>query len=186
MSDKRPAKYIVNGKEYASIDDVPAELRRFLEDKDGDGQSDFIQEQFEQLRGHGIPLDGKLPSGTQSSFTSVTMTTVNGKTTYRVGDQQYDSLDEVPAEYRKMFEDRDGDGRPELHLGSLLGQFPGARPSTTDPLPTPKPPREPVSTFDTWDQSQDRSSAGIFLFLAGVLVGGLLLAAIGAAVLLLM
>ncbi len=92
--------YNINGKEYHSLEEVPEEFRRLLEDKDGDGCPDWIQSQVGQTGGY-------------VSRAGFEMTTVNGVTTYKVGDREYRSLDEMPLEHRTLFEDRDGDGIPD-------------------------------------------------------------------------
>jgi hypothetical protein len=75
-------KITVNGKDYESWDDVPAEVRKLvgntLPDTDGDGVPDLME-------GHGT-----LPTGS-STFTSTSIV-VDGKT--------YNSIDEIPADVR--------------------------------------------------------------------------------------
>ena len=82
---KTTATYTINGKTYHSLDEVPKEYRRLLEDTDG----------------------------SRVAGASFEMRTVNGVTTYKVGDREYRSLDEMPPEQRALFEDHDGDGIPD-------------------------------------------------------------------------
>jgi hypothetical protein len=111
----RTSKYVINGKQYDSLEEIPAEYRAMFEDADGDGRPDFIQ--------NAIP-DG-LFGGTSQS---IEVSTVNGVTTWRVGDRRYGSLEEMPPEHRALFQDRDGDGLPDflpnfsqMSLGTSLG-----------------------------------------------------------------
>lgn len=97
----RTSKYLINGRQYNSLEEIPAEYRAMFEDADGDGRPDFIQ--------NAIP--DRLFAG---SSQSVEMTTVNGVTTWRVGERKYDSLEEMPPEHRALFQDRDGDGLPDF------------------------------------------------------------------------
>ncbi|MEW6358863.1 MAG: hypothetical protein AB1696_21200 [Planctomycetota bacterium] len=80
------SKIIFNGQEYSSVDDMPADVRRAYErvmgmfaDRDGDGVPDSVQQS-----------DG--------AFTAdvVTKIVVNGR--------EYNSLDEMPNDVRRMYE----------------------------------------------------------------------------------
>lgn len=97
---QKTTKIIINGKQYDSLADVPSQFRTFFEDKDGDGCPDWVQNNMASMQGF-------------ASANSLEMTTVNGVTTYKVDDRQYNSLDEMPEEHRALFEDRDGDGLPD-------------------------------------------------------------------------
>ena len=97
----RTSKYVINGRQYDSLEEIPAKYRAMFEDADGDGRPDFIQ----------IAIPNGLFGGTSQS---VEMSTVNGVTTWRVGDRQYGSLEEMPPEHRALFQDRDGDGLPDF------------------------------------------------------------------------
>jgi hypothetical protein len=46
---KSTSKLIVNGKAYSSMDDLPGHLRTLLEDKDGNGIPDFIEEKMPKI-----------------------------------------------------------------------------------------------------------------------------------------
>jgi len=98
---KKTTKYLVNGREYDSLEEVPPEYRSIFEDKDNDGVPDIAQ-------------SGGGTFETHVSTNTFEMTTTDGITTYTVGDQQYHSLEEMPPEYRAMFEDQNGDGIPDI------------------------------------------------------------------------
>jgi hypothetical protein len=80
--------YSVNGVEYASLDDVPADMRRIFEDTDGDGMPD--------------------------AFEGLANKNVTRSTRYKVNGVEYDNLDDVPESFRKLIVDRDGDGMPDM------------------------------------------------------------------------
>jgi hypothetical protein len=107
--------YQVADKEYPRLEDVPVEYRALFEDRDGDGKPDFLKHPEHLLRladptagPQGLRLKGSpiLPA------LQLGMNSVNGVTTYTVGDRTFQSLAEVPAEYRAFFENRDADGLP--------------------------------------------------------------------------
>jgi len=60
--------YVINGRKYDSLDEVPSEFRRFFEDHDGDGRPDWLQDAV---------------SGTQTLVVteSASVKTVNGPAT---------------------------------------------------------------------------------------------------------
>ncbi len=112
-------RYVIDGQEYDSLDDVPQQFRKFLADKDRDGRPDWVEDEMQRLRSY--------PTG------RVEVRAVNGATTYKIGDQQYNSLEELSQPYRALPEDRDGDGVPDLFdqvprpgSGSLRDKFPQA------------------------------------------------------------
>lgn len=73
--DKKIQIYNINGKTYHSLEEVPPELRAFVEDKNGDGMPDFAE---------GASTTHKVEMNT--SFN------VNGKS--------YSSFDELPPEIK--------------------------------------------------------------------------------------
>jgi hypothetical protein len=119
----RTTKYEINGKEYGSLDRVPERFRSFFEDKDRDGCPDWIQSQMESM-------------GSRLCSDSIKMTTINGATTYEVGGQEYHSLEEMPQQYRALFEDRDGDGFPDV-LPEMRGLPPAGLPEEPPPAINP-------------------------------------------------
>lgn len=90
----KATRYKFNGKVYSSLDEMPPEVRAFFEDKDGDGLPDGI--------GGNIGKDTTI----SRAVTTTTRYACNGV--------EYDRLDDMPPDIRALFEDRDGDGRPDL------------------------------------------------------------------------
>lgn len=88
---KRTTKYVVNGQEYRSLDEVPEQFRAMFEDRDGDGCPDWVHDKMASAAG-------------DVSSLSIEHRTVNGVTTYKVGDREYQSLDQMPADERALFE----------------------------------------------------------------------------------
>ncbi|MHC4399949.1 MAG: hypothetical protein ACYTG0_09740 [Planctomycetota bacterium] len=97
---KTATRVVINGVQYDSIDEVPKQFRQLLEDADADGCPDWVQRQAASMGG-------------LASASTVQMATTNGVTTYRVGDKEYRTLEEMPPEHRALFEDADGDGWPD-------------------------------------------------------------------------
>lgn len=105
-------KITVNGTEYDSWADVPAELRDklarvgpALPDTDGDGIPDLLEGR------------GQLPPG--STTVTTTTITADGKT--------YNSIDEIPADLRATLQSagllgapRDPDAPPPLRVGGKI------------------------------------------------------------------
>jgi len=89
-SEEPIPRYTYNGKKYNSLDEMPAGVRKFFEDKDGDGRSDM----FENL----ISLAGD-----------------NVDKTYKFNGKKYNSLDEMPADVRKIFEDKSTNKIQKIH-----------------------------------------------------------------------
>lgn len=79
--------YRVNGVEYRSLDEMPPDVRRTVESL------------LPQDRPHGV------------GSPEITM---GVPTRYVVNGVEYASLADVPAEHRALFEDRDGNGRPDI------------------------------------------------------------------------
>ena len=77
MEIRKTVRYTVNGREYASLDEVPEAFRKLLEDKDADGVPDLLQ---------------KLGARTVVSRTWW----INGKT--------YHHLEDIPPELRPLEE----------------------------------------------------------------------------------
>ncbi len=82
----------IDGKKYHSLDELPPEYRCLFQDKNNNN----IPDQFEKLLND--EQDIKVTS-------SKTVIQYNGKT--------YNSLNELPADVRKMFEDKDNNGTPD-------------------------------------------------------------------------
>jgi hypothetical protein len=89
-------KVTVNGKEYLHPDEVPAELRHLLEDKDNNGIPDMVEQ---AVKG-------------QSSV-NVTMTTSR---IFNFNGKEYRSLEEMPPEAQAALK--------KLNLSSLLNPSP--------------------------------------------------------------
>lgn len=66
----------IDGKEYTSLDQVPEEFRKFINDEDADGMPDFV----EDILAH----------------------TNADKDSIEINGIQYDSWDEVPAEHQSL------------------------------------------------------------------------------------
>jgi hypothetical protein len=79
-------KFIVNGKEYASIEDVPEEFRGLVK---------AAQEKAGQA---GAPVQFS----------------VQKKFKFKVNGQEYDSVEEMPEAARRLFTDRNGNGVPDI------------------------------------------------------------------------
>jgi hypothetical protein len=102
---RHDTRFVINGTEYRSLDEMPEEYRALFRDEDRDGRPDWVQARMEQIR------DGAFSARLE-------VRTVNGKTTYRVGDKEYGSYEELPEQYRALCEDRDGDGMPDAFTGT--------------------------------------------------------------------
>jgi hypothetical protein len=157
-----------NGQEYDSPDAMPPEVRRLYElanqmlaDKDGDGVPDLF---------------GQVAGTSQANVVQTTQFVVDGKV--------YTSLDELPAEARRKYEqtlgqwDANRNGIPDMLEGSIFGaatqapatpQAPGAPPAPPSPMPLPTV------------VSSDSLPLGARLLIAGLVV--LLLIAVAALVL---
>ena len=100
-------KIVFNGKEYSSVEEMPADVRReyekiagLLEDRDHDGIPDIVQRM----------------GGTQQVTVTQTRIVYDGKA--------YGSVDELPPEARQTYEeamqklgDADHDGTPDVFRG---------------------------------------------------------------------
>ena len=78
-------RIVINGKEYHSLDEVPEQYRALLQDTDGDGVPDVLQ-------------------GATSQRIQVARVVRNGKTTYTYNGQEYERIEELPAEARNFLE----------------------------------------------------------------------------------
>ena len=99
-SSSTTVSFEVDGKEYDRIEDVPSRYRRVFEDKDNNGILDHLER-----RTTGNVYDAPLPSSTTVSFE------IDGK--------EYHRIEDVPSEYREMFEDKDNNGIPD-HFGGEM------------------------------------------------------------------
>jgi len=54
-SVKSWTRYVVNGQEYRSLDEMPEQFRAMFEDRDGDGCPDWIQDKIAAGR-HAFPV----------------------------------------------------------------------------------------------------------------------------------
>lgn len=86
-------KININGRTYNSPDEVPPELRSFL-DKDGDGVLDVLQENFK-----GGDEEAKVKVATK---------------TYHLGKKGLGSGEALPDEVKDLLADKDGDGVPDV------------------------------------------------------------------------
>jgi hypothetical protein len=128
------AHIIFNGKTYNSIDDMPPEARQayekalaLLADQNANGVPDFL----DGLLNDQVPGEGMEPLNTFSTFN--TQIVHNGQT--------YASVDEMPAEARRDYEqamaafDRDRNGVPDAFE---QGEFVAGQPSVSlTPAPGP-------------------------------------------------
>lgn len=96
-------KYTVNGKEYASLDEMPEEFKSLFADQNGNGISDSMEQLFEKLK------TGRNFSG------NLKITQVDGKMKYFLNGKEYDSPDSCPPEFRKIIQDNDGNGIPDVY-----------------------------------------------------------------------
>ncbi len=178
---KKNAKYIVNGREYDSLDELPEPLRKLLEDRDGDGRPDLFEGKLAELQG--AFGKGACKSIEMRSVSSIEMRTVNGVTTYRVGDREYGSLEEMPPEHRALFERREAIGLLGPRPGGVRGRETEKAervlcPSAPAAGPTASPAREDRYRSPTGEESllmpgrgrdpelaHRRTSDGLFLLL---------------------
>jgi hypothetical protein len=86
-------QFAFNGKDANTLEDLPDEIRKLLEEQEGPGLLDALRK----------------AAASHGGF-CVDVKTVNGATTYKVGDTEYHSLDELPAEVRALLTGRDGNG----------------------------------------------------------------------------
>lgn len=115
--------FIINGKEYASLDDMPADVRRELDeamqllpDNDGDGQPDILQN---------MPFNVNVQASSEIIF--------NGKT--------YQSVEEMPADARRVYEEAlSATGMAPFHLLNRKTDAPD--PGLRPPAPPPGSARE--------------------------------------------
>ena len=151
---KKTTKYVINGHEYASLDEIPEQFRAMFEDRDGDGLPDVVQQHME--------------AGRHVSARSIEMRSVNGVTTYKVGDREYRSLDEMPPEHRELFEHLAHAGLPDR-----VPNVPG--------IPAPERPAMP-RRHDPLAELQSSGRKGMDVGSLLLLLGFALLAAVVAAV----
>jgi hypothetical protein len=78
-------RIVINGQEYHSLEEVPEEYRALLQDSDGDGVPDVLQ-------------------GATSNSIRVARMVRDGKTTYTYNGQEYERIEELPAEARSFLE----------------------------------------------------------------------------------
>jgi hypothetical protein len=134
-------RIVINGKEYASWEEVPEPLRRLVDlaapgvralNQDtttfqiGGKQYSRLEDVPAEYRslledrdGDSLPDCVKHPENLARVAGSaggmrLNMTNANGATTYSIGDRTYHRLDDVPPEYRPFFADKDGDGVPDF------------------------------------------------------------------------
>jgi hypothetical protein len=94
------AKFEVNGKVYDRVEDMPPEYQAIFADKNGNGIPDILEASGEMtVRFDSRETEKALPaSGTRvQSVRVVEKYVLNGK--------EYNSIDEVPQEFRKLIED---------------------------------------------------------------------------------
>lgn len=159
---ERSQKYRINGEEYDSLEDIPPHLRKLLEDADGDGIPDFAERLLDQV--------GQM--GAQTSSVRAEMRTSGGVTTYRVGDREYQSLEEMPPEHRELFEDADENGIPdkfESMMGGGIGFSTGVGPSRAPRGDTTSRDVSPSRAIREAGTSSQATSGGLLMVL--VLLG---------------
>ncbi len=151
-------KIIFNGREYASVDEMPADVRRAYEqlqavfaDADRDGTPDILE---------GI--------GAVNIQTVTTKIVFNG--------QEYTSVDEMPAEVRRAYEqalaafDADRDGVPDVleNLAPPVARSEGRSWIASSP-PSPQP-IAPEDAGTPWPESRPAAVNVIIVVLLIIIV----------------
>ncbi len=85
-------KYTINGKEYTRLEDVPEEFRAMLQKAEDEA------------------LQGKTSGDAQNPQFQVSKKI----TKYVVNGKEYNSLEEMPEDIRKIFEDKNQNGIPDI------------------------------------------------------------------------
>lgn len=117
-----PTQYDYNGTRYASLDDMPPEVRGIFEAvkadsplsmstthtsmalyRVGDKTYRSLDEMPADLR---ALIEKSMPSGAPAAGAS--------EVRYRIGDKEYKSLDDMPAEFRAFFKDENKNGIPDV------------------------------------------------------------------------
>ena len=104
VSTNTSTEYIIDGVKYRSLDEVPANVRANYEhvfkDADGNGIPDILETQ-----------------GTGRS-------SVKTHNKYIINGVEYESLESMPADVRRMYEmlvtDRDKNGIPDIHTSGIV------------------------------------------------------------------
>ncbi len=116
MTEQRSTRIVVNGQEYASVEEMPADVRavyeralRLAADANAGGAS-----------------TGMTASGAGTAPEQVTVSTVRTTTRYIVNGREYGSLDELPPEVRTAVRHAAG-GTPALP-GARAESTPGENP----------------------------------------------------------
>jgi hypothetical protein len=151
---------VIDGKTYKSVDEMSEDVRRSYENamRDLDKNQDGTPDAFEGLASL---------QGSTSNVMSSTKIIVNGQT--------YESLEQLPPEFRAKYEqamgamDANRNGIPdfiEVPVSSV----------TQNPQPAARKPNPVIANIEP------ESSGGWLLWLAGILVAGLCLIAAGAGI----
>lgn len=124
-------KIVVNGREYSSPDEMPADVRTAFEgalatlaDKNGNGVPDILEL-------HLGTLTRSVSEGVAGGSSALPATTVVTTQKFVINGREYDSIDQMPPELRRQFEQVQS-----LLAGSAQPGQPGLPPvrRTLDPL----------------------------------------------------
>ena len=151
---------VIDGKTYKSVDEMPEDVRRSYENamRNLDKKQDGLPDALEELT--------SLQSSS-ANFMSSTKIIVNGQT--------YESLDQLPPEFRAKYEqaigamDANRNGIPDFI--EVPVSF-----VTQNPQPAARKPIAGMANIEP------ESSGGWLLWLAGILMAGLCLVAAGAGI----
>jgi hypothetical protein len=114
---RQDTRIVINGQEYRSLDEVPEPYRDLLRDEDKDGTPAVLQ-------------------AATSQQMQVTRIVRDGRTTYTYNGQQFERIEDLPAQAQKFFEAQAAPGAAPLQADSAHPVQPAAQ--------RPEPPGERV------------------------------------------
>jgi len=171
------AKFVVNGKSYASLDEMPPDVRQAYEQMIG---------MFADKNRNGIPdiLEGGMGAG--SAQVEILPMQINS-TRFIVDGKVYSSVEELPPEARQKYEqamakagqamrDANRNGVPDILEGALsAGPALSMPPAESTPaIATSRPLLNSIPS----SAGDDAPNYGVWLLLAGIVIAILLVAVI--------